>query len=127
MVSVPSWGRRVQDRIYRDGITGRTPQVSTSAYGLERQARRHMSARAWAYIAGGAGSEATMRANRAAFDRWQLVPRVLRDVSTRDLTTELFGATLPAPVLLGPIGVLSLAHRDADLAVARAAASRGVP
>lgn len=122
-----SWGRAVQDRIYRDGITGRTPQVSTSAIGLERQARRHMSRRAWGYIAGGAGSEATMRANRAAFDRWQLVPRVLRDVSSRDLSTQLFGTTLPAPVLLAPVGVLSLAHRDADLAVARAAAERGVP
>jgi lactate 2-monooxygenase len=68
-----------------------------------------------------------MAANRAAFERWSIVPRMLRDVSTRDLTVELFGRTLPAPLLLAPIGVLELAHPEADLAVARAAAAEGVP
>ena len=68
-----------------------------------------------------------MRANRAAFDRHQIVPRVLRDVSTRDTSVELFGRRLPGPFLLAPIGVLEMAHREADLAVARAAAAEGVP
>ena len=86
-----------------------------------------MSREAFAYTAGGAGSESTMRANRAAFDRWRIVPRVLRDVSVRDTSIELFGRRLPTPLLLSPIGVLELMHRDADLAVARAAASLGVP
>jgi lactate 2-monooxygenase len=86
-----------------------------------------MSAEAFAYVAGGAGSETTIRANRVAFDCWRIVPRVLRDVAVRDLSLELLGRRLPAPVLLAPIGVLELAHRDADLAVARAAASLGVP
>ena len=122
-----SWGRRVQDSIYRSGMVGRRPRVSTSAAGLERQAERAMSVRAWAYVAGGAGSETTIEANRAAFSRWQLVPRILRDVSRRDVGVELFGGRLPAPLLLAPIGALSLAHVQADLAVARAAASRGVP
>lgn len=120
-------GRRYQNLIYRDGVTGRRPAVSTSAAGLERQAKRHMSRRAWAYVAGGAGSEATMGANRAAFERQRLVPRMLRDVSARDLSVDLLGTRLPAPLLLAPIGVLSLAHRGADLAVARAAAQRRIP
>ncbi|WP_375474693.1 alpha-hydroxy-acid oxidizing protein [uncultured Jatrophihabitans sp.] len=120
-------GRRVQDRIYRDGVSGRRPRVSTAAETLALQAKRKMSRRAWAYVEGAAGGEATMAANRAAFDRWRLVPRVLRDVSRRDLRTEVLGAALPAPLLLAPIGVLSLAHPDADLAVARAAAAHGVP
>lgn len=85
-----------------------------------------MSRRAWAYVAGGAGCERTMRANRAAFDRWRIVPRVLRDVSTRDLSVTIFGRRWPAPLLLDPIGVLDLAHPEADLAVARAAAAEGV-
>lgn len=68
-----------------------------------------------------------MQANRDAFARWRLVPRVLRDVSARDTQITLFGRTLPAPLLTAPIGVLEMAHRDADLAVARAAASLGVP
>jgi isopentenyl diphosphate isomerase/L-lactate dehydrogenase-like FMN-dependent dehydrogenase len=68
-----------------------------------------------------------MRANRDAFAHWQLVPRILRNVEHRDLSISLFGRTLPAPLLLAPVGVLEMAHRDADLAVAKAAASVGVP
>jgi isopentenyl diphosphate isomerase/L-lactate dehydrogenase-like FMN-dependent dehydrogenase len=80
-----------------------------------------------AYIAAGAGNEDTVKANREAFDRWRIVPRVLRDVSEADPSVELFGQRLPSPFLLAPIGVLELAHREADLAVARAAAAEGVP
>jgi L-lactate dehydrogenase (cytochrome) len=86
-----------------------------------------MSREAFAYVAGGAGRESTVAANRAALDSWRIVPRVLRDVSRRDLTVELFGRGLPAPMLLAPVGVLSMVHRDADLAAARAAADDGVP
>lgn len=112
---------------YFAGLTG-SPRVVPTALGeLEAAAQAAMSADAYAYVAGGAGAERTMAANRAAFDRWAIVPRMLRDVSARDLTVELFGRTLPAPVLLAPIGVLELAHRDADVAVARAASSLGVP
>jgi len=86
-----------------------------------------MSPEAWAYTAGGAGTGATMMTNRNAFDRWKIVPRMLRDVSQRDLSVELFGTRLPAPLLLAPIGVLELLHPEADLAVARAARTLGVP
>jgi isopentenyl diphosphate isomerase/L-lactate dehydrogenase-like FMN-dependent dehydrogenase len=86
-----------------------------------------MSREAFAYTAGGAGSESTMRANRAAFERWRIVPRMLRDVSVRDTSVDLFGRRLPAPIVLSPIGALELMHDEADLAVARAAASLGVP
>src|SRR5262245_11309179 len=86
-----------------------------------------MAPEAFAYVAGGAGTEETMRENRAAFERWRIVPRVLRDVSVRDTTVELFGARIPSPFVLSPIGVLEMAHRDADLAVARASAAEGVP
>ncbi len=86
-----------------------------------------MSREAFAYVAGGAGLESTIAANRTGLDSWRIVPRVLRDVSPRDLSTELFGRTLPAPVLVAPIGVSSMAHREADLGAARAAAAEGVP
>ena len=86
-----------------------------------------MSTEAFVYVAGGAGAERTMTANREAFERWRIVPRVLRDVSQRDSSIALFGRTLPSPMLLAPIGVLEMAHRDADLVVARAAAAEGVP
>lgn len=120
-------GRARQDRIYRDGVSGARPRVPTGPDELERRARRAMSRRADAYVTGGAGAETTMRANRAAFARREIVPRVLRDVGERDLTVELFGRTLPAPLLLAPIGALDLVRREADLAVARGAAAAGVP
>ena len=86
-----------------------------------------MTAEAAGYIDGRAGAGRTICANRAAFDRWSIVPRVLNDVSKRDLSIELFGARHPSPILLAPIGVLDLAHTDAEAAVARAAAATGVP
>ena len=94
---------------------------------LEQRAREAMSEEAYAYIAAGAGGESSLEGNREAFRRWRIVPRILRDVGERDSGIELFGRRLPAPFLLSPVGVLEMAHRDADLAVARAAAERGVP
>jgi lactate 2-monooxygenase len=120
-------GLERQRGIYLRGVSGTTPRVPTDATLLEERAKDAMSEQAYAYIAGGAGTGATMRANRAAFDRWRIVPRMLRDVSERDTSVELFGRRLPAPFLLAPIGVSEMVHKDADLAVARAARTEGVP
>lgn len=119
--------RRTQSEIYRAGISGTRPRVPVDAGGLEDAARRRLSAEAFAYLAGGAGAERTVRANARAFERWQVWPRPLRDVSARDLSVEFLGRRRPTPLLLAPLGVMELAHDDADLAVARAAASLGVP
>jgi lactate 2-monooxygenase len=86
-----------------------------------------MSIEAFAYVAGGAGTGRTIAANREGFDRWRIVPRMLRDVSQRDSSVELLGRRLASPFVLSPIGVLEMAHGDADLAVARAARRTGVP
>ena len=120
-------GRARQNLIYRDGVLGRTPSVPTDFDTLERRARRKMSAKGWAYVHGGAGLGRTMQANRDAFDKWQIVPRVLRDVSKRDIGVELFGRRIPAPVLLAPVGAAELAGPEADVAIAAAAAELGVP
>jgi lactate 2-monooxygenase len=120
-------GRLRQAVIYLRGLAGRRPAVPTDAAALESKARDVMSDAAFAYVAGGAGGEATMAANRAAFDRHRLTPRVLRNTESRDLSVTLFGRTLPAPILTAPIGVLEMAHPAADLAVAFATASLGVP
>ena len=122
-----AYGRDTQSTIYRDGATGRTPLVPTSWRGLEDAARRAMSRAAWAYVAGSAGTESTAAANHAAFERWRIVPRVLRDVAERDLSIELFGHRYPTPLIASPVGVIGLVHRDSDAGVARAAASVGVP
>ena len=120
-------GRKRQRAIYVAGVGGHRPAVPVGQAALEQAAQAAMSAEAWAYVAGGAGRESTMDANRTAFERYRIVPRVLRDVETRDLSIELFGQRLPSPLLLCPIGVLGMAHQDADLAVARAAATMRVP
>ena len=78
-------------------------------------------------MAGGAGEEITVRANRAAFDRWRIVPRMLVDVSERDLRASVLGLEMPASVMLALVGVMSIVHDDVELAVARAARELGLP
>ena len=123
----PSPGRARQDAIYRPGALGIAPTVPTDVAELERRARAAMSRKAWAYIAGGAGGGATMRANRAAFDRCQVVPRMLHATTTRDLSTTLLGTELTAPLLLAPVGAAGLVTDDADLLIAQGAHASGVP
>src|SRR5467141_5246886 len=114
-------------QLYAQGLVGGKPSVPVPLDLLEQRAKEILAPRAYDYVAGGAGGEDTMRANREAFYRWRIVPRMLRDVAKRDLSVELLGARLPAPVLLGPVGVQEIIHADADVASARAAASLGLP
>lgn len=122
-LSAPDWQRE----IYLNGFAGKKFSVKVSFEKLERKARKKMSREAFAYIAGGAGAEATLQANRNAFDQWQIVPRMLNDVSQRDTSIELFGQRLPAPLLFAPVGVLEMVHAKADIAVAKAAARLQLP
>jgi 4-hydroxymandelate oxidase len=80
---------------------------------------------AWAYLTGGAASESTLRANRAAFRRWTFRPRVLVDVAETTTATTVLGTTVTLPVLLAPVAYVGLYHRDGELASARAAAAEG--
>ncbi|MHC1559571.1 alpha-hydroxy-acid oxidizing protein [Actinomycetospora sp. C-140] len=113
--------------IYRAGRDGVVPDLPTDPSRLEAAAERVLPGAAFDYVAGGAGSGATMRANLAAFDRHGLVPRLLRDNAERDWSTTVLGTAMPAPLLLAPIGVQSLLHEEGELATARAAAGLGVP
>lgn len=122
-----SLGVQRQMEIYQQGQSGARPALPLAAEELERRAGEVLPAPAFTYVAGGAGAEDTMRANRAAFQRWRIVPRFLRDVSRRDLGVEVLGRRFPAPILLAPIGVQSMLHAEAELAVARAAQSLGTP
>ena len=107
-----------QNDIY---AAGQAPPFPVAWRELEAAGYAAMSAEAAGYVEGGAGGEETVRANREAFDRWRIVPRMLREVGTRDLHTTLFDTQLPAPVLLGPVGVQQIIHDDAEVATARAA------
>ena len=116
-----------QNEIYLHGLNQQRPAYPIAPQELERRAYEAMSPEARGYVEGGAGAGTTMRANRAAFDRWRIVSRMLNDVAERDLSVELFGRRYGAPVLLAPIGVQSIVHDEGELAVARAAASLDVP
>jgi len=82
---------------------------------------------AFTFVDGGAGCGDTMTANEAAFKNWQIVPRMLRDISKRDISVNLLGKKRPTPLLLAPIGVQSGMHPDGEIATAKAAASLGIP
>lgn len=73
------------------------------------------------YVAGSAGTDSTCKANRAIFDHWKLIPRMLTDATERSLEVELFGVKYSTPVILAPIGVQGILHGGAELATARAA------
>ncbi len=118
------FGRERQFQIYMAGLQGQRPTLPISPEELERRANEHMSEEARGYLA---GMEDTMRGNREAFQRWSIVPRMLRDVSLRDLRVHLFNTELSVPFLLAPIGVQSILHPEAEVAVARAAATLNVP
>jgi len=113
-----------QNEIY---ASGQAPAYPMRWRELEAAALAALAPEAAGYLAGGAGGEETVRANREAFDRWRIVPRMLRGVGSRDLRTEILGTALPAPVLLGPVGVQRILHQDAELATAAAAGRLGVP
>jgi lactate 2-monooxygenase len=113
--------------IYMRGLGGEQPAVPVSVADLEREAIAAMEPRAANYVGAGAGSEDTIRANAEAFRRHRIVPRMLRDVSSRDLSTTVLGTEMPAPLLLAPIGVQKILDEEGELATARAAAAVGVP
>jgi lactate 2-monooxygenase len=116
-----------QNEIYLQGLTGVVPAQPVRLDDLERVASERMGLGPLGYVNGGAGGEDTVRANREAFDRWRIIPRMLRGITERDLRTTLLGSPLPAPVLLAPVGVLDIVHPEGERAVARAASSLGVP
>ena len=116
-------GGQIQTSIY----LGHETRWPISPDEWEARAAETLDAGPFDYIAGGAGSESTMRANREALDRFRLRPRMLRGNRERDLSVEVLGTPSVVPFMLAPLGVLSIAHRDGELAVARASAAMGIP
>jgi 4-hydroxymandelate oxidase len=92
---------------------------------LEAQAKALLPPMVYDYFASGAGSEATVRANRTDFDRFRLRPRALVGVGQRDQTTRVLGQTLPAPIAVSPMAFQRLAHADGELAAVRGAGAAG--
>lgn len=114
--------------IYAAGMFAQqTPSITTNLARLEDQAAEKLSPEALGYIVASAGSGSTARANRAAFDRWAITPRMLRSSAARNHACTVLGTDMPAPLLIAPVGIQTLAHPDGELATVRAAAELGVP
>src|SRR5438093_9586382 len=116
-------GSQIQNAIY---IAGET-QWPVGADAWEARAQEVLEPGPFGYIAGGAGEEWTIRANREAFERYRLRPRMLTGNEQRDLSVEVLGTRSEGPFFLAPIGVLTIAHPEGELAAARAAAACGIP
>ncbi|MEC4983099.1 MAG: alpha-hydroxy acid oxidase [Oscillatoria sp. PMC 1068.18] len=94
-------------------------------FDYENLACQNLTKMALDYYNSGAGDEVTLRDNRAVFDRWKLRPKVLVDVSQRDLSTTVLGKRLAIPILIAPMAFQCLAHPEGELATAKAAAELG--
>lgn len=119
-----SYGNQVQLKVYQQLEENIVP---VSYEGLEAKAKELLDAKPFDYVAASAGAEVTARNNNKAFEKYQIIPRMLCDTSSRDLSIELFGKKLSYPLLCAPIGVQSIVHPEGELASARAAAVMGVP
>ncbi|MFP5076113.1 alpha-hydroxy-acid oxidizing protein [Rhizobium sp. YIM 134829] len=93
---------------------------------FETRARRHLPRPLFGYIAGASETNASLRMNASAFQAYAFRPRVLRDVSGRSMTTELFGKTYGAPFGIAPMGISALMAYRGDLVMAQAAARAGI-
>lgn len=120
-------GAERQLQIYSEAAQGRLPAFPVSFVDLEEKARAVIDPHAWGYIEPGAGSGDTLDSNQEAFLDWEIVPRVMSDVSSCRLDVRLFGAALKSPILLAPIGLQGIVHAEGELPAARAAASLGMP
>ena len=94
---------------------------------LRRMAERSLPRPIFDFFDGGAEDEVTLRDNRAAFERVRLLPRVLEDVRTPDLSCEILGAPAKLPFVIAPTGAIGIAWPGADLAIARTARTLGIP
>lgn len=118
-----------QNEIYFQGLSGSVPALPLTAAGLEARAREVLEPAAFAYVAGSASAERTAAANTAAFEKYRLLPRMLRGASApgaRDLSVEVLGTQLAAPILTAPIGVLGLLHERGETIVADVTRELGI-
>lgn len=122
-----SYGLTRQREIYLGGMAGKKPRIPLQFDDLEQAARQALPGRSFHYIATGAGDGKAVIGNTNAFKNWSFVPRMLRNVEDNKMDTSFAGVKLSCPLMLAPVGVLSLAHPDADIGVAKAANSLGIP
>jgi len=127
MVDKRRFGAERVNEVYRQGmLEGKTPDFPVSFEDLRDAAHEAMDEEGVAYVHGGAGSDETFERGMD-FSDWRIVPRMLRGVESRDLSTELLGTQLDYPLMLTPLGVQTLLHDDGETGTAEGAAELNVP
>lgn len=126
-LKIPRQPADFQYSIYSEGMLGKKPKFPIILTKIQEQIKGKLDLRALNYVEGGAALEDTVQCNLDAFKKWRIIPRHLRNVRERDLSVSLFETHLKYPILLAPIGVQSIVHPDAEIAVAEAANSVGIP
>jgi 4-hydroxymandelate oxidase len=101
------------------------PTKPINLFEYQTLASQQLSPMARDYYASGSWDEITLRDNRAAFERYKLRPRMLVDVSQRDLSTTILGQSLPLPIFIAPMAFQCMAHPEGEIATAKAAAKVG--
>ncbi|GAO51995.1 FMN-dependent alpha-hydroxy acid dehydrogenase [Saitoella complicata NRRL Y-17804] len=124
--TTPHWGL-YQRKAFIEGTKGILPPFNTDPGRLEDLAHEKLSAGGWFYASSNAGSSLTHRANREAFYRYKILPRMLRETNTRDTTTELFGHKISAPIMFAPVGINKIYHPTGELSVAKVAGELNLP
>ncbi|WP_280252050.1 alpha-hydroxy-acid oxidizing protein, partial [Nocardia abscessus] len=107
-----------QNEIYLGGLGGVRPELPMTAAGLESLARERLDPAAFAYVAGSASAERTAAANRSAFERYRLLPRMLRGSpgpGARDRSVEVHGTKLAPPLHTPPIGLREQLHEGGEV------------
>lgn len=103
------------------------PPLPTNTSLWPQLAREAVPAANFGYVHDSAGTGSTCAANMSAFGRYRLKPTMLVNATHRDLSVELFGKKYASPLLVAPVGVQEILHRDAELATARACKALQVP
>jgi 4-hydroxymandelate oxidase len=110
-------------KLFRSSNTESLPTADVTQF--EPLARRRLSKMAYDYVRSGGGDEISMRENRAGFERLQLEPSVLVDVSEIDTRVNLFGSVFESPILLAPVAYHRLYHAEGEVGTARGASAAG--
>ena len=106
-------------------VPGVVPLSLLNLHEYEAAARDLLPPMVFDFVAGGSGDEVTLRGNRAAFDRWRLLPRVLRGLRDASTATSVLGQEIALPVLIAPSSLHRLCHDEGERATARAAKAAG--
>jgi lactate 2-monooxygenase len=117
----------VQVDVYRRGLKFEKPPLSFEPAIWEAQAEKQLSANAWGYVHGSAGSRQTDDNNLTAFKKWAFIPRRLVPAGFPDLSVKLFGKEYPYPIAIAPVGVQKIFNDEGELATTRAAEKEHVP